>query len=192
MFEAKGLHTGADDPTMMREAERILADIEVTHVFAGVCNAYSTLVLDAIRKQVDAYSEGLAYRADPQKLNRLRATSLAVVNLTRYDLISVTEEDQKYFDAFEAEEKLQEKHTQITDGVDVLYNVQAADEQDAARRRSDLINVVLLALTSLTLVSVLADSYNFLGARSSSWRESSSAERCSSCYSCCSGASCSG
>lgn len=162
VFEAKGLRTGADAATMMRDAERILADIEVTHVFAGVCNAYSALVLDAIRKQVDAYSEGASHHANPQKLNRLRAMSLAVVNLTRYDLVSMTDEDQRYFATFEAEEKLTERHAQITDGVDVLYNVQSADEQDAARRRSDLVNVVLLALTSLTLVSVLADSYNFL------------------------------
>jgi len=163
VFEAKGLRTGADATTMMSDAERILADIGVTHVFAGVCSAYSAFVLDAICRQVDAYSGAASDRADPQRLNRLRAMSLAVVNLTRYDLISMTEEDQKYFAAFEAEEKLGEKHEQIAGGVDVLYNVQAADEQDAVRRRSDLINAVLLALTSLTLISVLADSYDFIG-----------------------------
>lgn len=163
VFEAKGLRTGADAATMMRDAQRILADIEVTHVFAGVCNAYSTFVLDAIRRQVDAYGGAASDNADPQRLNRLRALSLAVVNLTRYDLISVTEEDQKYFAAFEDEEKLKEKHAQITGGVEVLYSVQAADEQDASRRRSDFFNVVILALTSMTLISVLADSYNFVG-----------------------------
>jgi hypothetical protein len=163
VFEAKGLRTGANPTTMLRDSERILADIEVTHVFAGVCNAYSTFVLEAIRKQVDAYSGAKPDHADPQRLNRLRALSLAVVNLTRYDLVSVTEEDQQYFDAFEADEKLKEKHEQITGGVDVLYSVQAADEQDALRRRSDLLNVVILALTSMTLISVLADSYNFVG-----------------------------
>ena len=164
VFEAKGLSTDADATSMQRDAERILADIEVTHVFAGVCNAYSTFVLDAIRRQVDAYSGATPERADPQRLNRLRAMSLAVVNLTRYDLISVTQEDRKYFAAFEAEEKLKDKHAQITGGVDVLYNVQAADEQDETGRRSELLNMVLLALTSMTLISVLVDSYNFVGA----------------------------
>ena len=163
VFEARGLDDGAADSTMLRDSRRVLADIEVTHLFAGVCSAYATLVLDAIRSQVDAYGEDQPGHADPQRLNRLRAISLAVVNLTRYDLVSLTEEDKRYFELFEAEEKLHEKHNQISGGVDVLYNVQAAEEQDASRRRSDLINVVLLALTSLTLISVLADSYNFLG-----------------------------
>lgn len=163
VFESKDLRDGGDAETMMRDAARILADIEVTHVFAGVCNAYSTIVVDAINKQVDAYSGAKSDRADPQRLNRLRAMSLAVVNLTRYELVTVTAEDQKYFAAFEAEEKLDDKKAQITGGVEVLYNVQDADQQERTRQRDNALNMVFLALTSLTLISVLADSYNFVG-----------------------------
>jgi hypothetical protein len=162
VFESKGLDGSEDTATMTVNAQRILVDIEIAHVFEGICDAFSGLILEAIRTQVNAYSADAPNSLEPQRLNRLRALALAVVNLTQFELVTPTEEDQNFFKRFEAEARLGKKHSLIAGAVEVLYSVQVAEEQERVSRRASRFGKVATLLTSLTLISVIVDSYNFV------------------------------
>jgi hypothetical protein len=161
VLEVKGIDD-PEDPETSRRSERLLADIEVAHVFEGTCEAFSRLILGEIRAQVEIYSSDEPARADPDRLNRLRTVALAVVNLTQYTLVSPTDEDQGFFTRFDAEAQIDRKHQLITNAVEVLYNVQSAEQQEAASRRANRLNRAAAVLASLTVVSVMVDSYNFV------------------------------
>jgi uncharacterized BrkB/YihY/UPF0761 family membrane protein len=55
----------------------------------------------------------------------------------------------------------------ISKACDILYNVQVAEQQKQDARRSNILGTVLLFLTSLTVISVASDAYNFIGGQQS-------------------------
>jgi hypothetical protein len=95
-------------------------------------------------------------------LNRLRTLALAVVNLTSFNLVTAATEDRKYFDLFDQAAQIDRHHQLIQESCEVLYNVQVAETQGEEIRRQNLLNRILLLLTSFTLVSVTVDAYNFV------------------------------
>lgn len=166
VLESKSLHTTADPSERMDELERMLVDVKLAHVFLGTCEAYVQLVLDEIKAQTDVYG-GTADSAATsgnrgRDLNRLRTMALAVINLTQYYLVTQTSEDQRYFSRFEAAAQIGRKQDLISNATEVLFNVQSAEQQEGMNRRENLLNSVAVTLASLTLVSVVVDSYNFV------------------------------
>jgi hypothetical protein len=136
--------------------------IKIAHVFLGTLEAFERLFQGEIRDQVDGYVRKAVGGRDPQELNRLRTLALAVVNLTNVNLVTPTDEDQAYFAAFDEDAHIRQRQDLITKACETLYNVQVADIQDEDTRRQNILNMILFLLTSLTLVSVTADAYNFV------------------------------
>lgn len=140
---------------------RMLVCIEIAHVFSGACDAMTKLFVGELAEQVNGYI-GYTSGREPQDLNRLRTLALCVVNLTRFSLVTIVDEDQAYFTAFEKWAQIRHAHQAITEACDVLYQVQYAEEQAGSAQRDKVLNGVLLVLTSLTLISVVSDAYSFL------------------------------
>lgn len=101
-------------------------------------------------------------RSRSEELNRLRTLALAVVNLTSFDRVSPTEEDQAYFRKFERNADITGKQRMIQHATELLYNVQVAATQEQDSRRQWILSIIVGLLTSLTLISVTADAYNFI------------------------------
>jgi hypothetical protein len=141
---------------------RMLACVEIAHVFLGTCEAYTRLFQDEIQHQVGGYVDQASGGRDPEELNRLRTLALAVVNLTQFTLVAQAEEDRAYFARFAALSNIEMHHKLIQDAGEMLHNVQVAERQHQETRRQNLLNSIVLLLTSLTLVSVTVDAYNFV------------------------------
>jgi hypothetical protein len=141
---------------------RMEADIRVAHVFLGTCAAFTRLCSSEIREQVGGYVNDTAAGRTPQTLNRLRTLALAVVNLTDFDQVAEAEEDHAYFSRFSGDAGIETKQRTIQQATETLYNVQVAESQRDDARRQWTLSLIVGLLTSLTLISVTADAYNFL------------------------------
>ena len=149
--------------TSEQDLARIMECVRIAHVFLGTCEAFLRLFHDEINMQVDSYVTQQHAGRGPQELNRLRTLALAVVSLTNFGRVTQSDEDQDYFRRFAEDAGLAQTHELLTNAVDVLYNVQDAEAQDARSRREYVLNTVVVLLASLTLISVTADAYNFIG-----------------------------
>lgn len=153
--------TGQETPE--QAVGRMLACIDIAHTFLGACEAFTSLFIAEMHAQVGGYAKAAPGGRRSQDLNRLRTLALALVSLTNFDLVTPTEEDQQYFRLFEKAANIGKKQSFIQDACEILYNVQEAEFQWQQDRRDRVLAYFLAGLTSLTLVSVMSDSYNFLG-----------------------------
>lgn len=144
------------------QIQRMLYCIQIAHAYLGTCVAFEDLFFHETIRQADGYVKGEPAGRDPQELNRLRTLALAVVSLTSYAAVTATEEDQSYFDCFERQAKIGERHQIIQDRCEILHNVQVAETQAEETKRAQVLNGVVLFLTAFTFVGVFADSYAFL------------------------------
>lgn len=152
----------ADSATPEQELLRILECIRIAHTSLGICEALLRLSQDEMNAQVEWYvSKERALRA-PEDLNQLRTFALAVVNLTKMGHVTQASEDRAYFERFAADAHLDQIQQSITDSVEVLFNVQTAETQSVQAKRAWILNIAVVALASLTLISVTVDAYNFI------------------------------
>jgi hypothetical protein len=164
VLEPKALHDWRERGEESPEGQimRMEADIRVAHVFLGTCAAFTRLCSNEIREQVGGYVNDTAAGRTPQALNRLRTLALAVVNLTDFDQVAEADEDRAYFSRFSSDAGIEPKQRTIQQATETLYNVQVAELQRDDARRQWTLSVIVGLLTSLTLISVSADAYNFL------------------------------
>jgi hypothetical protein len=151
---------GIDEPE--DQVKRMLACIKVAHVFYGTCAAFERLFLGEIDQQVDGYLRKESGGRLPDDLNRLRNLALAVASLTGFSNVTQSAEDQQYFQTWEADTDIQRKRDFIREAADLLYNVSDAETQANRSRREITLNLILLLLTTVTLLSVSADAYDFI------------------------------
>jgi hypothetical protein len=151
---------GTDDPE--DQVKRMLACIKIAHVFYGTCIAFERLFLGEIDEQVDGYLRKEPGGRRPDDLNRLRNLALAVASLTGFSNVTQSAEDQTYFRSWEADTDIQQKRDFIREAADILYNVADAETQANRSRREITLNLILLLLTTVTLLSVSADAYDFI------------------------------
>ena len=156
---------GTDEPD--DQILRMLACIQIAQVHLGTCIAFEQLFRGEIDEQVGGYLRKTQGGRDPEDLNRLRNLALAVVSLTESSAVSETEEDRKYFAAFEQAAIIDKKREFISTAADMVYSVADAETQRVNTRRQNLFSAIVLLLTSLTLLSVSADVYDFVRAEQS-------------------------
>lgn len=144
------------------QLERIEECIRIAHVFTGTCEALLGLFRAELNRQVASYVTRERGGQGPEELNKLRTIALAVVNLTNFARVAQAEEDRTYFRRFTQDAQLGDTRDLLRDSVEVLYNVQEAAAQHERSRREYFLNAVVIILTSLTIVSVSADSYDFV------------------------------
>jgi hypothetical protein len=164
----------AGQETPEQAVGRMLACIEIAHTFLGACEAFTGLFNAEMHTQVGGYARATPEGRRSQDLNRLRTLALALVSLTNFDLITPTEEDQKYFGLFEKAANIGKKQSFIQEACEILYNVQEAEFQWQQDRRDRILAYFLAGLTSLTLLSVLTESYNFVGGQNTTLIQSRS------------------
>lgn len=145
-----------------RQVVRMLLGIEIAHVFLGTCQAFRKLFQDEMQQQVAGYVSGAAVGRGPAELNRLRILALAVVNVTQFNLVAEADEDRTYFAKFADASKIETHHRLIQDACELLHNVQQSQRQHEETRRQNILGAIVLLLTSLTLVSVVVDGYQFI------------------------------
>jgi hypothetical protein len=153
---------GGEQEPPERQILRMEADVRVAHVFNGACDAFKQLFVNEVHEQVGGYVAGDPRGRSPVELNRLRALALAVVSLTDFDQVTVTDEDHEYFRRFSDDAGIERKHRSIQEATNVLYNVQAAELQNEEARRQTVLNWIVLLLTSLSVISVAAVGYDFI------------------------------
>jgi hypothetical protein len=151
---------GTDEPE--DQVKRMLACIRIAHVFDSTCGAFERLFLGEIDQQVDGYLRQTPGGRLPDELNRLRNLALAVVSLTGFSRVTQTREDQDFFTWYEDVTELQRTREFIREAADILYNVADAETQANRSRREITLNAILLLLTTVTLLSVSADAYDFI------------------------------
>jgi hypothetical protein len=155
------IETGQETPE--QAVGRMLACIEIAHTFLGACEAFRGLFNAEMHAQVGSHAMATLGGRGSHDLNRLRTLALALVSLTNFDLVTPTEEDQQYFRLFEKVANIGKKQRFIQEACEILYNVQEAEFQWQQDKRDRILAYFLAGLTSLTLISVLTDSYNFIG-----------------------------
>jgi hypothetical protein len=153
---------GGEGESPEEQIMRMEACIRVAHVFLATCDAFMRLFETEMHDQVGGYAARQVAGRTPEELNRLRTLALAVVNLTSFDRVSPTEEDQAYFRRFERNADITGKQRMIQHATELLYNVQVAATQEKDSRRQWILSIIVGLLTSLTLISVTADAYNFI------------------------------
>jgi hypothetical protein len=151
---------GSDPPE--DQVLRMLACIQIAHVFLGVCEAFEKLFMGEVDEQVEGYLRAHEAGRSADALNRLRNLALAMVSLTDFDLVTETEEDRRYFDEFRKLSRIEGKRQFIERAADMVYNVSEVETQHLSERRQNALNGILLLLTTITLLSVSADAYNFV------------------------------
>jgi hypothetical protein len=153
---------GGEGESPEQQIMRMEACIRVAQAFLGTCEAFTRLFETEMHEQVGGYVENRPAGRTPEELNRLRTLALAVVNLTSFDRVSPTEEDRAYFRKFNDNADLDGKHQLIQQATEVLYNVQVAETQNKDSRRQWILSLIIGLLTSLTLISVTGDAYDFI------------------------------
>jgi hypothetical protein len=161
------LHYPATAPPGYRETPdqqivRMLRCIQIAHVFLGTCESFVQLFQDEVQQQVGAYVDDSIGGRDQEELNWLRTVALAVVNLTQFNLVAQAAEDRAYFARFAAASGIGIHQDLIREACEILHNVQVSRRQHEETRRQTLLNGVVLLLTTLTLVSVTVDGYDFI------------------------------
>jgi hypothetical protein len=146
----------AGQETPEQAVGRMLACIDIAHTSLGACEAFTGLFNAEWHRQVGSYAMA------SHDLNRVRTLALALVRLTNFDFFIPTEEDQQYFRLFEKFANIGKKQRFIQEACEIIYNVQEAEFQWQQDRHDRILTYFLAGLTSLTLVSVLTDAYNFL------------------------------
>ena len=141
---------------------RIEEGIRIAHVCTGACEALLGLFQAELNEQVGYYVTRERGGRGPEDLNKLRTIALATVNITNFARVAQAEEDRKYFQLFSGDAQLEQTRDLLRGSVEVLYNVQEAAAQFDLSRRENFLNFLVIVLTSLTIVSVGADAYNFV------------------------------
>src|SRR5437879_3257686 len=103
-----------------------------------------------IHDQAGSYVARAVHGRGARDLNRLRTLALATNSLTNFALVTQTSEDQDYFRRFDTDANLNQYRQLVTEAGNILYNVQAAEQQAVEAQRQNTLNAVVLILTCLS------------------------------------------
>lgn len=140
---------------------RMLLCIQIAHALHGACDAFERLFRHEAIRQAEGYIKGEPGGLNHVELNRLRTLALAVVSLTSFAPVAVAEEDRRYFALYDARAKTAELHKVILERAEILLNVQQAEAAEEESGRQTFLGGVALLLTGFTMISVLADTWDF-------------------------------
>jgi hypothetical protein len=108
------------------------------------------LFLGKIQDQAGSYGTRAVHGRGARDLNRLRTLALTTNSLTNFRLVTPTSEDQRYFERFNVDANIDQYRELVTEAGDVLYNLQAAEQQAVEAQRLYIVNAAVLTLTSLS------------------------------------------
>ena len=155
--------------TAEQQIARMFECIKIAEIFLGSLMAFETAIQDDIRRQVRRLGRQMVGNRNSQRLHLLRMLALGVVNLTNFNLVTLTKEDQAYFRRFEHDAHIVQRQEWIVSACETVHNMQIINEEKLYNERQEMTNNILLVLAGLTLISVVNDAYSFIEHAASKW-----------------------
>lgn len=145
------------EPSNTDYVSRILFLLKMAQVYYGICDGFERLFSHHIASSVRENLSGEDSVYDVVSLNRLRTIAHTVAEFTRFGALSQNISDQKLLNSFDQMGGLSQKIEHLASACEIFTNIQNEVLEHKQARRDKRLNVYAMALTVLTLVSVLAD-----------------------------------
>ena len=136
---------------------RIRFLLKMTQVYYGICDGFERLFSHHISQSVRENLSGDASLYDAVSLNRLRTIAHTVAEYTRFGALTQNISDLKLLNAFDQLGGLSAKIEHMASACEIFTNIQNEVIEQKQASRDKRLNVYAMALTALTIVSVLAD-----------------------------------
>ncbi|MDO9510760.1 MAG: hypothetical protein Q7J34_03290 [Bacteroidales bacterium] len=140
---------------------RILELMKMTQVYFGICDGFERLfsyhISESVRDSMDNKSSATY---DAVSLNRLRTISHTVAEFTRFDSLSQNISDMKLLNHFDELGGFSKKIEHMSNACEIFTSIMNEKIEQSQNRREKRLNMYAMALTALTIVSVLADMLN--------------------------------
>ncbi|HOP13582.1 hypothetical protein [Lentimicrobium sp.] len=136
---------------------RIQFLLKMTQVYYGICDGFERLFSHHISQSVRENLSGDASLYDAVSLNRLRTIAHTVAEYTRFGALTQNISDLKLLNAFDQLGGLSAKIEHMASACEIFTNIQNEVIEQKQASRDKRLNVYAMALTALTIVSVLAD-----------------------------------
>jgi hypothetical protein len=145
------------EPSNVDYVSRILFLLKMAQVYYGICDGFERLFSHHISNSVRENLSGEKSVYDAVSLNRLRTIAHTVAEFTRFSALTQNISDQKLLTAFDQMGGLSQKIEHMASACEIFTNIQNEVLEQKQARRDKRLNVYAMALTALTIVSVLAD-----------------------------------
>jgi len=129
----------------------------MAQIYYGICDGFERLFSHHISNSVRENLSGEKSIYDAVSLNRLRTIAHTVAEFTRFSALTQNISDQKLLNAFDQMGGLSQKIEHMASACEIFTNIQNEVLEQKQARRDKRLNVYAMALTALTIVSVLAD-----------------------------------
>lgn len=136
---------------------RILFLLKMAQVYYGICDGFERLFSYHISQSVRENLSGDASIYDAGSLNRLRTIAHTVAEYTRFSALTQNISDLKLLNTFDQLGGLSQKIEHMASACEIFTNIQNEVLEQKQATRDKRLNVYAMALTALTIVSVLAD-----------------------------------
>lgn len=136
---------------------RILFLLKMAQVYYGICDGFERLFSYHISQSVRENLSGDASLYDAGSLNRLRTIAHTVAEYTRFGALTQNISDLKLLNTFDQLGGLSQKIEHMASACEIFTNIQNEVLEQKQATRDKRLNVYAMALTALTIVSVLAD-----------------------------------
>jgi hypothetical protein len=136
---------------------RILFLLKMAQVYYGICDGFERLFSYHISQSVRENLSGDASLYDAVSLNRLRTIAHTVAEYTRFGALTQNISDLKLLNTFDQLGGLSRKIEHMASACEIFTNIQNEVLEQKQASRDKRLNVYAMALTALTIVSVLAD-----------------------------------
>lgn len=136
---------------------RITALLSLTQVYYGICDGFEKLFAFHISESVRDSIGNQKTTYDAVGLNRLRTISHTVAQFTRFDSLTQNISDLKLLRHFDELGGFTIKLDHMSAACEIFTSIMNEKIEQNQSRREKRLNMYAMALTALTIVSVLAD-----------------------------------
>jgi hypothetical protein len=144
-------------PTNTEYVSRILELMKMMQVYYGICDGFERLFSFHISQSVRDSMDNRSHIYDAVSLNRLRTISHTVAEYTRFDALTQNISDLKLLRHFDELGGFTRKNEHMASACEIFSSIMNEKIEQSQTRREKRLNVYALALTGLTIVSVVAD-----------------------------------
>ncbi len=137
--------------------------IETSLAFLAATEGLERLTSCQLEAQVEDQLHGRSAPDGVRATNRLRIFALAVAGQCDYSAVAASADYQAYLAHFERQAAIRQRLEAIKERCAVLHDVQAEETRAAEAERQGRLNRFVMALTVITVASVVADVYGYLG-----------------------------
>jgi len=145
------------NPSNINCVARIMYLLKISQVYYGICDGFERLFTYHISASVRESLEEQGHDYDAASLNRLRTIAHTVTEFTRFSTQTQNVSDLKLLNAFDKLGGLSLKIDHLASACEIFTNIQNEVLDQKQAKRDKRLNIYAMALTALTIVSVMAD-----------------------------------